>query len=220
MQNFHPHQLDSQLFFLWFKLVETDHFYNNITASALCWTNSGVMTFQIITSPPNLSPPDSHGHSSNSNWAAAGSPACSPLMHFAQTPTHVEARVAFKKANGPVRWPLCAECHWELLIALEGNSSLWLIKIPSGLISSLYFLASVWCITHHHIQPGPTPVSDGSGTMTLSNASSKIVERDFSSNLFKFKKKNKHYPLSNLKLGGFNNWNIFVNFSVIANESS
>lgn len=63
-------------------------------------------------------------------------------------------------------------------------------------------------------------MSDGSGTMTLSNASSKIVERDFSSNLFKFKKKNKHYPLSNLKFGGFNNWNIFVNFSVIANESS
>lgn len=30
MQTFHPHQLDSQLFFLWFKLVETDHFYNNV----------------------------------------------------------------------------------------------------------------------------------------------------------------------------------------------
>lgn len=177
-------------------------------------------TFQIITSPPNFSPPGSHGHSSNSNWIASGSPTCSPLMHFSQPPTHVEARVAFKEAHGPMQWPLCAECHWELLIALEGNSSLWLIKIPSGLISSLYFLASVWCITHHHIQPGPVPVRDGSGTMTLSNASSKIVESDCSSNLFKLKKEKKHHSLSNLRLGGFNNWDIFAHFSIIAIKAS
>lgn len=191
-----------------------------VTASALWWAYSGVLTFQIISSPPNFSPPDLHGHSFNSHWTAAGSPTCSPLMHFSQTPTRVEARVAFKKAHRPLQWPLGAECHWELLISPEGNSSLWLIKIPSGLISLLYFLASAWCITHRHIQPGPMPVRDGSGTTTLSNASSKIVESDFSSNLFKFKKENKHYTLWNLRLGGFNNWDIFVHFSVIAHESS
>lgn len=61
------------------------------------------------------------------------------------------------------------------------------------------------CITHQHIKTGLVPVSDGSGTMPLSKASSKIVESDFFSNLFTFKKENKHCPLLvKLDVGQFN----------------
>lgn len=146
MQNFHPHQLDSQLFFLWFKLVATDHFYNNITASALCWTNSGVLTFQIITSPPNLSPPDSHGHSSNSNWAA-GSPACSPLMHFAQTAQTCWSQSGFQKGKWACvmaslcRMPLRAShCPWRQQFIVAN-------KNPLGI--DLFALLSCQCVMHY-----------------------------------------------------------------------